>query len=449
MKLTVKNFGPVKEAEVEVNNLNILMGDNNGGKTYLSYLVYGAFTSEKEYPIFINPVNNVKNDFKIKIPKIFNPFSSLDVVVDGINDLKKQSYDQQKAALGKLFHTSFERAQVFGNILADFEVVNNYKFGIKGSVNNNLIFSSNVEQNDKTNIITFNLKIYNWQRFNILFLLINKSNAYFFSSERNGINLFSKSFDRHNSNLIQTIGIASEIDDDSNNLNIFDSVRVAKPVNDNIAFTRDIELKLDENAEIENEYILKIFQELIGGTFSKAPNAQITFDQEKDGNLIKVPLYLASSAARCLSDLYFYLKHLAKNNDVIFIDEPESHLTLDRQRIMAKLLVAIANAGVKVWVTTHSDFMVREVNNLIKLSADLPGKQAFLKEYEGEYKEQDCIKPDEVNIYNMEEGIVKRIEITEKGMATDSFLDIAIHKANTVSMDINYFLAQEEDEVNE
>lgn len=55
-------------------------------------------------------------------------------------------------------------------------------------------------------------------------------------------------------------------------------------------------------------------------------------------------------------DIYFYLKHISKIGDILIIDEPESHFTLRNQRLMAKLIAAIVNIGVKVFITTHSDF---------------------------------------------------------------------------------------------
>lgn len=46
MKLRIKNFGPIKDADIEVNRLNVLVGDNNSGKTYLTYILYGLCNKE-------------------------------------------------------------------------------------------------------------------------------------------------------------------------------------------------------------------------------------------------------------------------------------------------------------------------------------------------------------------------------------------------------------------
>ncbi|MCZ9874428.1 ATP-binding protein [Brachyspira hyodysenteriae] len=40
-KLIIKNFGKIKEAEIELSNLILFIGDNNSGKSYLMTLIYG------------------------------------------------------------------------------------------------------------------------------------------------------------------------------------------------------------------------------------------------------------------------------------------------------------------------------------------------------------------------------------------------------------------------
>ena len=51
MKLTVDNLGKIVQSEIELNNLTILVGDNNSGKTYITYSIYGML---KNWTDFIN-----------------------------------------------------------------------------------------------------------------------------------------------------------------------------------------------------------------------------------------------------------------------------------------------------------------------------------------------------------------------------------------------------------
>ena len=97
---------------------------------------------------------------------------------------------------------------------------------------------------------------------------------------------------------------------------------------------------------------------------------------------------MASSSARGLSDLYFFLQHVAGPNHLLIIDEPESHLDTHNQILMARLLVRCVQAGLKVLITTHSDYLVKELNNLIMLNRDFDGKEDLLKKFK--YDPEDC-----------------------------------------------------------
>ena len=46
MKIKFKNLGPIESGEIDFNDLkgiNLIIGKNNTGKTYLSYLIYSYF----------------------------------------------------------------------------------------------------------------------------------------------------------------------------------------------------------------------------------------------------------------------------------------------------------------------------------------------------------------------------------------------------------------------
>ena len=81
-------------------------------------------------------------------------------------------------------------------------------------------------------------------------------------------------------------------------------------------------------------------------------------------------LHSASSTVKSLFGLWFYLENQAKKGDVLMIDEPELNIHPENQRKIARVLAMLVNAGLNVVVSTHSDYIVRELNSLIMLSGD-------------------------------------------------------------------------------
>ena len=43
MKITLENIGVTRYAEFEMSNLTIICGQNNSGKTHITYAIYGFF----------------------------------------------------------------------------------------------------------------------------------------------------------------------------------------------------------------------------------------------------------------------------------------------------------------------------------------------------------------------------------------------------------------------
>ena len=72
-----------------------------------------------------------------------------------------------------------------------------------------------------------------------------------------------------------------------------------------------------------------------------------------------MPLHLASSSAIGLSDLYFYLRYMASKEHLLIVVEPESHLDTANQIQFARVLARFVDMGIKVLVTTHSDYLIK------------------------------------------------------------------------------------------
>jgi AAA15 family ATPase/GTPase len=67
-----------------------------------------------------------------------------------------------------------------------------------------------------------------------------------------------------------------------------------------------------------------------------------------------------------LAPVVLLLRNAIARGDMLIIDEPEAHLHPAAQTEMAKTLGRLVRAGVRVVVTTHSDWLLMEIGNLIR-----------------------------------------------------------------------------------
>ena len=79
-----------------------------------------------------------------------------------------------------------------------------------------------------------------------------------------------------------------------------------------------------------------------------------------------IRLTRASSMVTELAPVVLLLRNAIARGDMLIIDEPEAHLHPAAQTEMAKTLGRLVRAGVQVVVTTHSDWFLMEIGNLIR-----------------------------------------------------------------------------------
>lgn len=172
---------------------------------------------------------------------------------------------------------------------------------------------------------------------------------------------------------------------------------------------------------------------MMNGYYS-ASRDEITFRSTARGDRgYAIPLHLASSSVRGLSDLYFFLRHIAQKNHLIVIDEPESHLDTANQILLARLLARLIQAGLKVILTTHSDYLIKELNNLIMLSYDFKNKATVIKRLK--YTRADCIAPGRIRAYVATQNSISRCEIDKYGIDMPNF-DETINEINNAASEL-------------
>ena len=113
-----------------------------------------------------------------------------------------------------------------------------------------------------------------------------------------------------------------------------------------------------------------------------------------------IRLARASSMVTELAPFVLLLRSVVARGDMLIIDEPEAHLHPAAQTEMAKSLGRLVRAGVQVVVTTHSDWLLMEIGNLIR-EGELEEK---IGEPISEQPHPSSLQPKDVGVWLFREG---------------------------------------------
>ena len=91
-----------------------------------------------------------------------------------------------------------------------------------------------------------------------------------------------------------------------------------------------------------------------------------------------IPLMNTSSMVSELAPVVLFFRHIIQPNSVLIIDEPESHLHPAMQVEFTRLLAGAVKAGLRVILTTHSEWVVETVGNLVELWGVPEGRRESL-----------------------------------------------------------------------
>jgi predicted ATPase len=163
--------------------------------------------------------------------------------------------------------------------------------------------------------------------------------------------------------------------------------------------------------------------EVIARSGGESPYPEIQYSFQAT----EIPIHRSSSTVSELAPLVLYLKYIVEPNCVLIIEEPEAHLHPQNQRLLAKYLVRLIRKGVNLVLTTHSEFLLEQLNNFILLSR-IPADGRASKY---EYGKDDFLAHDEVAAYafsydsQSNSHRVSQIEVSEEdGISQQEFTKI-------------------------
>jgi AAA ATPase domain len=412
MEVKLKNLGALKQARFTLGDLTIICGTNNTGKTYATYALFGfLFTWKDRFSVEIS-------DDKIK--KLLDNGTvsiNLQEYLEETNQMIEQACKSYTKQLPKIFATTSDRFKD-----TEFEVsLDNPNIQLASyerimRTTNGELFSIKKDKDSPELIVTLLAEKKNLQiPANVIIHVIADTikdilftqllpKPFIASAERTGAAIFRKELNFARNRLLEEMGQADKNIDPMEFL-FKDYQDYALPIKINVEFTRQLETIVKKHSFIAEEYpdLLTDFADIIGGEYKVTSNDELYYIPK--GKKIRLTMDESSSAVRSLLDIGFYLKHEAQVGDLLMIDEPELNLHPENQRRVARLFARLVNIGIKVFITTHSDYIIKELNTLIMLNHD----KLYLKEIaekEG-YRKEEFISTEKIKVYIAEESMIK------------------------------------------
>jgi len=441
MKIDFENLGSIKKGSIELNDLTLLCGPNNCGKTYVMYSLYGLL--DKEFEIRFSFVTKMISQLKEQGTYSFDVCEIITLYQkDMILDIEKHFKEYLPSLFG-VTDEEFIKTTIklnFDNRKLKEQVINeeiNSQISL-GKSSDWLFLLEKEEKSTKIQCTLRNTEIPDkiLQRFisinltNIIFKGLSKE-SFLLPAERAGLNLFFRELSSTRNLLLQHAQKDS-IDPMELLKDIFES-KYADPVNDYIQYLNKIGIRKKEKS-IYREYALEIQKNILNGKYEVDKQGNVFFMPYRSQNK-KLPLHFSSSTVKTFFGLVFYLEHQAKKGDCLMIDEPELNLHPDNQRNVARVIAQLVNSGLKVVVSTHSNYFIRELNNLIMLENDFPEKEKIIKRFS--YQDNELLNRKKISAYLFDSKGISPMTMDDEGIIVETF-DTVTNKLNQSSNEIFY-----------
>lgn len=422
MTFEFRDLGALKHGVMKLNDLTIISGSNNSGKTYVSYTLCGYLILWRQFVTFKKFHGSLYQKLLEDGEAMISPD---DIVAEAQKALAESCQDYSRSLHKVLAGTSkhLEKNKFFAKDL-DFDHFKKEGFKETASRAKKALVRVSYEGGETPIKVSFLADVESLtdphETANLALDFLDKvlvehivgplfPEVFIASAERTGATIFQKELDLARNRLIEQIGESSGAP--SGDLDLFSVISkiasdYALPVKADIDFIRGIESFSKEESWLAETHpsILEDFQEIIGGEYKTVKN-QGTLFLPKGAKGVKLTMGESSSAVRSLLNVGAYLRHRAAPGQLLIIDEPELNLHPSNQRKVARLLARLVNVGIKVFITTHSDYLIKELNTLIMLSPQHPHlKKVMAKEG---YKEEELLKVESLNVYQAKLGSCK------------------------------------------
>lgn len=425
MKITVRNFGPIREAKnIEIKPMTVFVGHSNTGKSYMAMLIYAINSAIVPYPSVSEKLFD-RIGIRIRsLPGRKYRFEQLEKILTSENIIENYFFEWAQS----LSDTWKKETKVcFGdergkNILKNPRLYISISSTVDRSMTLDLINSKNSKITKKRlreAASDMKYRIRNMQRIEDLshrryfrqFLksrlprIIDKAFSknifdkyqfppYYLPAVRGGImqshrtlgialmeigrmGAIFRNLDRDlplfNGVLADFMKALLLIDSDSPSYNFNRLER---------GYRRPFIHPVYANASLlSNEIEDKILQGSIRIRKSRSGYQDIRYVVKEAGRIIRLPLMSASSSVSELASVVLFIRNYLHPGTTFILEEPESHLHPLAQRQITETLLKLVNSYVNVLITTHSDIVIDQLSNYVRASSIVEkGSEVYLSE---------------------------------------------------------------------
>jgi predicted ATPase len=391
-RLVVKNFSVLKNIDIKINNINIIIGDQAQGKSLISKIVY-FFNKLRSYLVemLVSSEEDMLNSTNIKntlIKKFYDLFPKYLIEQNKDFEIKYYYYSNIKTPF-KIVRKNGDLNLVIPKNLA--VILDNLNKELKEQLSkidiqnmgDNRIFKIEMlfKKIDKVNLVDETLLIPAMRSF----FSYLQDNVFF---DNLILNTVTKDFGQY---LQKTKYITSNI-----------------------------------NKEIFNNNILKkISTDLLKGEYFRKDKTD--FIKSIDGTEIKL-----SDASSGQQEIFPILRSLDFNSHLhkyayyfYIMEEPEAHLFPSTQKKVINLLAYIYNLHKtsKLLITTHSPYILTSLNNLIQAHNTYKLKPNLEKEISKVVSKDIWVKFENVSAYYLNNGKCIDILDSDSNLINTDFID--------------------------
>ena len=359
MKLSIRNVGKLKEADVEINGITVITGENDTGKSTVGKVLWSVFNS------FFEIKKQIRTD---KISSILEELRRVSSIQDIRNNLVHSSIVEYDLDLNDFLKQLEKKLEVLNDVRGlDDESKDELKDTlekIKKRIN-----LSDDEIMKKITQINFN-KEFNSQINNLNFLeegnidlkIKNKNINLIISNDKIQIKDFFSLYENvmllDNPRIIDNL--AENIILSANKIfsiieNLHNSKFISMLRNDKSSTVTDNILNEEKLFEIEEK-----LNKIVDGKFLKK-DFGVYFYRNKSGKEINIKNLSTGFKVFSIIKLLIQNNQLSENGTII-LDEPEIHLHPEWQLKFAELIVLLQKEfSMHILLTTHSPYFVSAI----------------------------------------------------------------------------------------